>query len=89
MTALSAGPDGVFPIGRVREVSDDAGKELVRGGYAVEVTEKVVTPQQPSIEEFIDLSASEQKSLLAELEIEGDASNEEKRVDLYAAYLEQ
>lgn len=37
---------------------------------------------------FEELKADEQKALLKQLEIEGDDSNEEKRIALYAAFLE-
>lgn len=40
-----------------------------------------------SIEEFEELKANEQKELLSKLKINGDDSNEEKRLALYKNYL--
>ncbi len=34
---LSCGPTGNFPIGHVRTVDDETGRQLVAGGYAVEI----------------------------------------------------
>jgi hypothetical protein len=41
-----------------------------------------------SLEAFIEMKAEEQKTHLEHLKVEGDTSNFEKRVELYAAYLE-
>lgn len=41
-----------------------------------------------TIEQFSSLKAEEQKGLLADLRIEGDASNEDKRVALYSEFVE-
>lgn len=41
-----------------------------------------------TVEQFAVLSAAEQKAELERLSIEGDASNEEKRIALYSAHLE-
>lgn len=40
-----------------------------------------------TLEEFATLAAGDQKELLQRLQIDGDASNTEKRLELYAAYL--
>ncbi len=34
---LMAGPSGTFAAGTVREIDGDTGKQLVAGGYAVEI----------------------------------------------------
>jgi hypothetical protein len=39
MLTLSAGPNGVIPVGQIVEVDDKEAKELVEGGYAEAVEE--------------------------------------------------
>lgn len=36
---LSCGPEGNFPIGHVRNVDAETGRQLIAGGYAVEVSD--------------------------------------------------
>jgi hypothetical protein len=101
MKSLDAGPNGVRLIGQIYDVDDKEGKELIKGGYAEKVEEqkpqkqkpKELEPQTidfskvPDLEGFIDLKAEEQRAWLEHLEIEGDDSNEEKRVALFEGYL--
>lgn len=37
MLSNDAGPNGIFPSGSVRDVSDEEGRQLISGGYAVEI----------------------------------------------------
>jgi|GEM_PF-2896635 len=59
---------------------------LVSQGF-LEASEKVAPPKPPTLEEFSELSATEQKKWLATLGIEGDDSNADKRESLYRQYL--
>lgn len=45
MLTLSAGPDGVFPAGSIREVSDRVGAEMIAGRYAEMVEAGRVQPE--------------------------------------------
>lgn len=47
MLALSADADGVFPIGSVRDVSDEAAEQMVDGGFA-ELIDEPAKPKQAS-----------------------------------------
>lgn len=61
-------------------------KYLVSQGY-LEPDEPQRPPVLPTIDEFAALPAAEQKKWLADLNIDGDDSNEEKRGSLYTTYL--
>jgi hypothetical protein len=61
------------------------GKEVVFSGSG-QGNEK--DPALRTLDAFTSLSAAEQKDLLAELKIEGDDSNPDKRTALYAVFLE-
>lgn len=89
MLTLDAGPKGVFPAGSIREVDEKEGKELVKGGYAIEIkpTKKKTQNQQPKLDDFKQMSADDQKDTLKAYGIEGDNSNAEKRASLYEDYL--
>lgn len=39
---LMSGPAGSFPVGHEREVSEKEGKDLIAGGYAIEIKPRVV-----------------------------------------------
>ena len=45
MLTRSAGPDGCFTIGEVRDVSTEEAKVLVDGGFAEKI--KVAEPKKP------------------------------------------
>lgn len=47
MRTLSAGPDGVFPAGSIKEVSDEQAKQLIRAGYAEGIKEPKEKPKEP------------------------------------------
>ncbi|QQE75213.1 hypothetical protein [Brevibacillus composti] len=59
---------------------------LVSQGF-LKASEKAVPPKSPTLEEFSELSAAEQKKWLATLGIVGDDSNADKREALYRQYL--
>jgi len=40
MLTLSASPEGVFHPGDQREISEEKGKQMIQGNYAVEVVGK-------------------------------------------------
>lgn len=96
MITMSAGPEGSMHPGKTYDVNQEEGQALVDGEYATLVSEP--KPQQPetdpinfdsitNIESFTELKADEQKEVLKHFEIEGDDSNGEKRVDLFADFL--
>lgn len=66
---------------------NDRVKYLVSQGF-LELDEQTDIPVSLTLDEFVALSATEQKETLTSLGIEGDDSNVEKRESLYAAYLE-
>lgn len=45
------------------------------------------TNEPPTFDEFLGMSAADQKKVLSDLSIEGDDSNEEKRSALYKQFL--
>lgn len=94
MRTLAAGPTGAMEPGKVYNVDEKEAKQLVDGLYAKYVDAPAVqkddSPELPtSLEEFSELKADEQKALLKELGIEGDDSNEEKRIALFEAFLQE
>lgn len=44
---LMAGPGGTFPAGAVREVDPNTGRQLVAGGYAVEIVAEAPAAKVP------------------------------------------
>ncbi|TFE30831.1 hypothetical protein [Cohnella luojiensis] len=83
-------------IGYCSIVPENVGEEHIFGDvlYAFDREEEgklyfsKPKPEPISLESFTELKADEQKVLLADLQIDGDIGNEEKRIALYAAYLE-
>lgn len=61
MLTLECGPLGTFPIGAEREVTDDHGRQLVAGGYAVDVT-----PPKPVVVETAAVVVEEVAAVVAE-----------------------
>lgn len=59
---------------------------LTELGY-LELNEPSTPSTPPTLEEFLGLSAFEQKDILSRFEIEGDDSNAEKREALYKQFL--
>jgi len=72
---IGEAPTGELPNG------SEAGDNLT-GDHIVGANDMILTA-----EEFLLLSAGEQKGTLQKLNIEGDDGNEDKRVALYEAYL--
>ncbi|KKX56349.1 hypothetical protein [Brevibacillus borstelensis] len=80
----------LYNIGDTYQVNDEKRVEyLVSQGF-LEMTNEAypASPEKLRLEEFADLSAVDQKKLLASLGIHGDDSNVQKREELYKQYLD-
>lgn len=88
------------PVGEVVEIEDSLLSYWITKGIAKlpkaegQITQSLGNSDSGSgegpltLEQFGALTAAEQKSELARLQIEGDAGNDEKRATLYTAFLE-
>lgn len=82
MKSISAGPDGVFGIGALRELPDAEAAELVKGGYA-EAAEPSVPERAtlaPALEKRLDRMKKEELIALAAtmgVTLKGDETNKQ------------
>lgn len=79
----------LYKVGDDYPNDDQERVQYLAGQGFLEVTEDdpPTLPTLPTLEEFVGLSAADQKKLLTDLGIEGDGSNAEKREALYRQYL--
>lgn len=82
---------GDYKAGRILQLEDDEAAAVVSGGIgeyiSIPIAEQEVESELPTLEDFSKLGANAQKDLFKGLEIEGDVSNEDKRIALYADFL--
>ncbi len=72
MLTLEAGPSGTFPIGSEREVSDEHGRQLVAGRYAVDITPPVAVIETASLKPAeVATVAAEEVAAVAPVETRG------------------
>ncbi|MFC5528476.1 hypothetical protein [Cohnella yongneupensis] len=81
-----------YKPGRILTLEDDEASQVVANGLGEVMDSPIPSDKddsaQPTLDAFAQLAAGVQKEWLVKLQIDGDSSNEDKRVALYAAYLQ-
>lgn len=68
MLTLECGPNGTFPVGSERDVSDAHGMQLVLGGYAIDITPAAVAETAAVVVPEVAAVATEEVAAVAPTE---------------------